>query len=160
MADHDRDAGSRGEEEAPRDPTRQEPTQELHEPGLKYGEQADQPYARIPPTTPIPVAPEDDRSFRGFLRRRRTQVTAAAVFGLVIGGLLGGTVVAAFDGLTERHPRPDVWMELDGWSPHRDFRGPECFRTEDGSSCSRNRMVLPRNPDDAWIVEEDEPVFE
>lgn len=48
MANHDRDAGSRGEEEAPRDPAREEPAAPSNErdtdvypnqqPNLKYGE--------------------------------------------------------------------------------------------------------------------------
>jgi hypothetical protein len=125
MADHDRDAGSRGEEEAPRDPTPTEPaadsaTRHLHQPGmdpepggLKYGEQADRAYAYIPPTTPIPDATERPSPFGDWLRRRKTQVVGAGVLGLVVGALLGGVTVSAFDSLTERHGGYDVYLVPD-----------------------------------------------
>ncbi|SEG56541.1 hypothetical protein SAMN05444920_103199 [Nonomuraea solani] len=158
MADHDRDDGSRGEEEAPRDPT-----QELHEPGLKYGEQADQPYARIPPTTPLPADSGHDSTFRDFLHRRRTQVTTAGVLGLVIGAMLGGTVVAAFDGLGDRHERHGMWMEHRHGGP--ELGEPACYRTEDGAYCAPGMHVLVPAPDEPVQapeapVQEDEPTPE
>ncbi|NJP92188.1 hypothetical protein HCN51_22425 [Nonomuraea sp. FMUSA5-5] len=143
MADHDRDAGSRGEEEAPRDPTPSEPTQELQEPGpLKYGEHADRPYTYLPPTQPIPAPGERAATpFGDFLRRRRTQVTAAGLIGLLVGGILGGVTVAAFNDLREDHGRYDMWTEAPGWSHHRKW-GPElrmpCYEIDDRGLC-----VLP-----------------
>jgi hypothetical protein len=149
MADHDRHSGSRGEEEAPRDPASAESaadtaTRRLHlgvdpEPGgLRYGEQADRGYAYIPPTTPLPE-PAGRSSFRDFLNRRKTQVVGVGVLGLVAGALLGGITVSAFTSLTERHngnyrdrPPPReivVPPEIHDW----------CHRTDTGVRC-----MLPR----------------
>ncbi|MFB4265817.1 hypothetical protein [Nonomuraea sp. GTA35] len=146
MADHDRDAGSRGEEEAPRDPTpSSEPTRELPEPGpLKYGEQADRAYAYIPPTRPNPASWERGSSpFGDFLRRRRTQVMSAGMVGLLVGGLLGGVTVAAFNDLAHDHDSHEMWMRApDRWQQHRGWeprlRGPGCYTGEDHGYC-----VLP-----------------
>ncbi|TYB67187.1 hypothetical protein FXF51_14935 [Nonomuraea sp. PA05] len=145
MADHDRDAGSRGEEEAPRDPTLSQPTRELPEPGpLKYGEQADQAYAYIPPTKPNP-APwerESSSSFGDYLRRRRTQVMGAGLIGLLVGGLLGGATVAAFNDVAHEGDRYDMFVEEPGWGRHRhwgpELRAPDCYLEEDRGAC-----VLP-----------------
>ncbi|WP_043616109.1 hypothetical protein [Nonomuraea candida] len=146
MADHDRDAGSRGEEEAPRDPTPGQPaptgpttelphppaTDEPHLPaaaepphpaaaeepgGLKYGEQADRSYAYIPPTTSEPVPETRASAFGAFLRRRRTQVLGAGAIGLAVGGLLGGATVAAlYDLARESGARHEMWRGP-GWVP-------------------------------------------
>jgi hypothetical protein len=144
MADHDRDAGSRGEEEAPRDPTPVGPTEELHQPdGLKYGEQAERAESHIPPAPPDPVPGEQGSAFKAFLRRRRTQVVGAGLAGLIVGGLLGGTTVAAFNDLTrDRFDRMDVWLEPHHrWGPHHDRGLPEgpgriCYRTENDARCA------------------------
>ncbi|MFI7616893.1 hypothetical protein ACIBP6_37260 [Nonomuraea terrae] len=135
MADHDRDGGSRGEEEAPRDPA---PTRRLHQPGvdpeprgLKYGEGADRGYAYIPPTTPTPD-PVPPSAFRDFLRRRKTQVVGVGVLGLVAGGLLGGITVSAFTGLTERRGF-DVYL-VPGQHPLAP-PGDRCHVTENSAVC-------------------------
>lgn len=135
MADHDRDAGSRGEEEAPRDPTQQ----------LRYGEQADQAYVHIPPTQPSP--PDWEPSFGDYLRRKKSQVVGAGIIGLVVGGLLGGMTVAAVSGPREDHGRYDMWVNEPGWAPRGELRGPKwlnpgCSRTEDGVQC-----VVPPPPE-------------
>ncbi|GAA4909966.1 hypothetical protein HD597_008322 [Nonomuraea thailandensis] len=153
MADHDRDAGSRGEEEAPRDPTpSSEPTQELHEPApLKYGEQADRAYTYIPPTQPDPASWEREPSpFGDFLRRRRTQVMGAGMAGLLVGGLLGGVTVAALNDVA--HDRHEMWMEAPGWGHHRGWeprlQGPGCYAGEDHGYCvlPPPAEVLPDEP--------------
>ncbi|MFI6480044.1 hypothetical protein ACIBH1_19065 [Nonomuraea sp. NPDC050663] len=91
-ADHDRNVGPRGEEEAPRGPA---PSTER----LTYGE--------LPPEAPLdhvddqpePAAP------RSVLRRRDFQLIGAGVAGLVLGVLLGGSLVAALDDRGDReHP--------------------------------------------------------
>ncbi|MGP4093916.1 hypothetical protein [Nonomuraea sp. KM90] len=143
MADHDRDAGSRGEEEAPRDPSPTEPTQELRSPGeepgqLKYGEQADRAYAYIPPTVPDPAGWERE-SFSDFARRKRRQIIGAGLIGLVVGGLLGGLGVAAFSDDHDDHGRYGVWMRPDH-PAHRDFMMPErlesgCYESEEDLYC-------------------------
>ncbi|MEV5894512.1 hypothetical protein [Nonomuraea fuscirosea] len=143
MADHDRDAGSRGEEEAPRDPAQdpREPAQ------LRYGEQADRPYADLPPTQPNTSSWEEpptaaaaaSSSSEGFFRRRRTQIMAAAIGGLLAGGLLGGlTVASATD---HDHDRFETWVEHEGgWRPPDGFRMPGrmdegCYRSDDEFYC-------------------------
>ncbi len=154
MADHDRDAGSRGEEEAPRDPT-----QEPREPAqLRYGEQANRPYADLPPTQPIASSWEEPppSSSGGFFRRRRTQITAAAVAGLIAGGLLGGlTVASATD---HDHDRFDGWLEHENrWRAPDGLRMPErmnrgCYRTDDAFSC----VAPPPRVDDPDSFDEDD----
>ncbi|MEV0825714.1 hypothetical protein [Nonomuraea rubra] len=171
MADHDRDAGSRGEEEAPRDPTpssepsqpeqnqtepsRPEPTRELHEPGpLKYGEQADRASTYLPPTQPNPASWEREQApFGDFLRRRRTQVMGAGLVGLVVGGLLGGVTVAAFSDLAHDHDH-GMRMEAPGWGHHREWgprlKGPECYESGDGAYCvlePRGRLAPDEPPE-------------
>jgi hypothetical protein len=135
MADHDRDAGSRGEEEAPRDPTLQ----------LRYGEQADQAYVHIPPTRPSP--PDWEPSFGDYLRRKKSHVMGAGIIGLVVGGLLGGLTVAAFSDPYEDHARYEMGVNEPGWAPRGELRGPVrldhgCFPTEDGTV----QCVIPPPP--------------
>ncbi|MFI7126543.1 hypothetical protein ACIBQ1_12690 [Nonomuraea sp. NPDC050153] len=141
MADHDRDAGSRGEEEAPRDPT---PADELHEPEersrLRYGE------APPGPGFTMPLAPPPrPGSYREFFRQKQAQVLGAGLIGLVLGAVLGGTAVAMagdFSHRDEMH-RGVYWEEL-GWAPKRfqvpDRLGPACERGPDGVQCG---YVLP-----------------
>ncbi|WP_431923760.1 hypothetical protein [Nonomuraea jabiensis] len=142
MADHDRDAGSRGEEEAPRDPT------PADEPGersrLKYGEALPDPGFTMPPAPPRP--PD---SYREFFRQKQAQVLGAGIIGLVIGALLGGTAVAVVSGFShgdEVH-RGMYWQEPDPM-PRR-FQMPErfdsaCEEEKDGDVwCS---WVVPKAP--------------
>ncbi|MEV0617981.1 hypothetical protein AB0I81_31980 [Nonomuraea sp. NPDC050404] len=181
MADHDRDAGSRGEEEAPRDPTPTEPISTESESAsasaesaateptreLKYGEQADRAYAEIPTTSPNPVADwEQEPPDSSFPHRRRPQILAAALIGLFVGGLLGGTTVAAMND----HPhdlgdRYDVWLEPhQQWEPHHRYWGPgpgdwACAPGDEGAHCipSAPRVGVPddsdeedTNPEPSW----------
>ncbi|WP_188190705.1 hypothetical protein [Nonomuraea sp. SYSU D8015] len=143
MADHDRDAGSRGEEEAPRDPTSDEtaasssgrdtdvyPTQS----GLKYGE--------IPPGPPdytttahaMPGSagmgssqqpPPRSDSFRDFVRRKPAQIAGAGLIGLILGALLGGTAVAVVSNLADRHDHHRMYWEYSEWGPQRPFVIPD-----------------------------------
>ncbi|MEQ4718670.1 hypothetical protein [Nonomuraea sp. B19D2] len=105
MADHDREAGSRGEEEAPRDPAPAEETEELHQPRaegrsrLRYGEPP--PGPGIPPTM-LSASPSPPGSYRDFFRQKQAQILGAGLIGLVLGGLLGGGAVAAISNFTHR----------------------------------------------------------
>lgn len=143
MADHDRDAGSRGDEEAPRGPSPDQPA-------LKYGEQADQAYAEIPPTQPV-----DRETPRSGGRRGRKMLIGAGLVGLLAGALIGGVSVAAVNDADHDHDhgRLDVWYDL----PRRDgFR----MHVEPDMSCwfgeadceeapSPPRVPRPPRPDDA-----------
>ncbi|GAA3686631.1 hypothetical protein GCM10022224_059430 [Nonomuraea antimicrobica] len=156
MADHDRDAGSRGEEEAPRDPSSAQPTQNLNEPGgdrdrLRYGEQADQAYTHIPPMQPGPASWERETPRAdGFFRRRRTQVVGAGLVGLVAGVLLGGVTVAAFSDAAEDHGR--FGHVQPGWAPRApEFGGPGnmapyCEWVDGGVRCAAPPPGMPDAP--------------
>ncbi|MFI6738056.1 hypothetical protein ACIBI9_34465 [Nonomuraea sp. NPDC050451] len=143
MADHDRDAGSRGEEEAPRDPT---PADELHEPGepsrLKYGE------APPGPGFTMPLAPpRRPDSYREFFRQKQAQVLGAGLIGLVIGALLGGTAVAVVSGFAHRDEVHGMYWQEPDRLPRR-FQVPErlesaCEEEKDGVSCG---WVVPKAP--------------
>ncbi|SEM18272.1 hypothetical protein [Nonomuraea pusilla] len=160
MTDHDREAGSRGEEEVPRDPTSRDTREQPA--GLRYGEGAGaqddvHPSAasgragRDRHDAEDPEDPEDSeifryrhdpygepRSFRAFLRQRHAQIIGAGLAGLVAGAVLGGTAVAALDGRGHRdhggweHTRMEQWPSLVGPSA--------CLRTEGEMRC---RLRVP-----------------
>ncbi|GAA3134819.1 hypothetical protein GCM10020001_066800 [Nonomuraea salmonea] len=100
MADHDRDVGSRGDEEAPRDPSPEQPA-------LKYGEQADQAYAEIPPTQHA-----DWETPRSGGRRGRKRLIGAGLVGLLAGALIGGVSVAAVNDADHDHDRFGVRYDM------------------------------------------------
>ncbi|MEV4353979.1 hypothetical protein ACWEPL_06300 [Nonomuraea sp. NPDC004186] len=145
MADHDRDAGSRGEEEAPRDPT---PDDDLHESGarsrLKYGE------APPGPGFTMPLAPpRHPDSYREFFRQKQAQVLGAGLIGLVIGALLGGTAVAVVSGFAHRDEVHGMYWQEPDRMPRR-FQVPERL---DDSACEENgkdrvfcSWVVPKAP--------------
>ncbi|MGP3954626.1 hypothetical protein ACTWPT_01415 [Nonomuraea sp. 3N208] len=137
MADHDRDAGSRGEEEAPRDPAREEPAAPSNERDTDvYPDQSNMKYGEIPPG-PDPHAGQDhtsaahtmpgsdssyrrtDTSFRDFIRQKPAQIAGAGLIGLVVGALFGGTAVAVVSNLGDRHDRHGVYMQYPDWGPRR-----------------------------------------
>ncbi|MGW0808819.1 hypothetical protein [Nonomuraea sp. NPDC002799] len=151
MADHDRDAGSRGEEEAPRDPTSDTtgdtPTASQHaranapdedDEQLRYGQAP-----RGPGFTMPGYAWEEPRpsgSYRSFFRQKPAQVIGAGLIGLFIGGLLGGTAVAALrDGghQYETH-RIDSWERPGRVLPQEDVCQPLPIRES-----ARCVVVLP-----------------
>ncbi|MFG2073590.1 hypothetical protein [Nonomuraea maritima] len=161
MADHDRHAGSRGEEEAPRDPTSAPDPGHRPDtfPALKYGEQAGHPYAFIPPGIPpgiqtgippgialdSPPADAVDRppGLRDWLGRRKTQVAGAGALGLVVGALLGGITVSALSDLT---PSPDdIVVREEGSVLPPDMRG-ECYQQDGALYC----VLPPPDPDPTW----------
>ncbi|RVX47942.1 hypothetical protein EDD27_10895 [Nonomuraea polychroma] len=159
MADHDRDDGSRGDEEAPRDPAREEPAAPSNERDTDvYPEQSNLKYGEIPPG-PGPHAGQDhttaahtmpgsagwgssrrpDTSFRDFIRQKPAQIVGAGLIGLVVGALSGGTTVALVSNLGDRHDHHRVYLESPGWGPQR-FVVPErrldvCEDTGDGIVC-------------------------
>ncbi|MDP4504670.1 hypothetical protein [Nonomuraea turcica] len=158
MADHDRDAGSRGEEEAPRDPAREEPAAPSNErdtdvypdqqPNLKYGEippgpqvsQDDTAAARtMPGSTGWDSSRRPDASFRDYLRQKPTQIVGAGLIGLIVGALFGGTAVAVVSNLGDRHDRHGVYMQYPDWGPRRlvipDRLGELCLETGNGVAC-------------------------
>jgi hypothetical protein len=139
MADHDRDAGSRGEEEAPRDPTPSATTPHHADApddrehvigGLRYGQasggpssyderpapgpQRDQEYLASAHTMPgLPAwgaSPRSD-SFRDFIRQKPAQIIGAGLIGLVFGALLGGTTVAVVSNLGDRGEMHGMYQE-------------------------------------------------
>ncbi|MCA2221317.1 hypothetical protein [Nonomuraea aurantiaca] len=133
MADHDRDAGSRGEEEAPRDPT----------PGDRPAAPPDAEAATTrvsgpPPgsgwatAAPPPPPPRSD-SFRDFFRLKPTQIIGAGLIGLIIGGVLGGGAVAVISGMVHRGDTARVyWQDWERYPGYQDCRpGPY------GSYCRR-----------------------
>ncbi|MFI6709837.1 hypothetical protein ACIBF7_25605 [Nonomuraea sp. NPDC050478] len=128
MADHDRDAGSRGEEEPPRDPNRRDtrPT--------PYGELGPGPYSG-PGWGPLP-APPAKPTLRDFLRRKQTQVVGAGLAGLVVGGLIGGGAVALTGALWARPGPADSWQR-----PGE--RPPVCLRIEGRVICDLQPAPLP-----------------
>ncbi|MEV4107365.1 hypothetical protein [Nonomuraea sp. NPDC049695] len=114
MADHDREAGSRGEEEAPRDPAPAEETENrvAGRSGLRYGDPP--PGPGIAPTIPV-ASSSHPGSYRDFFRQKQTQILGAGLIGLFVGGLLGGGAVAAIGNLTHRdEARGGVY-----WGPGR-----------------------------------------
>ncbi|MEU7739550.1 hypothetical protein [Nonomuraea sp. NPDC049158] len=146
MADHDRDAGSRGEEEAPRDPT----------PGDRPAAPSDTETATTrvsgpppgagwataaPPPPQRPLPPRYD-SFRGFIRLKPTQIIGAGLLGLIIGGILGGSAVAVISGMALRGDSARIFWESRGRYPghlsHPDFQ--ECRPGPGGSFCRRLPM--------------------
>ncbi|MCK2221629.1 hypothetical protein MF672_048670 [Actinomadura sp. ATCC 31491] len=153
MADHDRDAGSRGEEEAPRDPTPggpqgaakadSAPTDAYGAPRLRYGQippgPRDYPTAGYPsPNWDSPGEPPRPASFRDRLRGRRAQLAGAGLAGVVLGTLLGGTAVAM---LNDGHDR------VDHGSVYWERRGPQrlpgfCRPDDDGGRL----CVVPMPP--------------
>lgn len=120
MADHDRDAGSRGEEEAPRDPdpagtgdvTREGPAPDSPGPSDPNPDPAhDQrpggaAFSSTAYTQPGPT-------FGDFVRQRHTQIFGAALIGLIVGALLGGIAVAVISGMVHRGDR-HVYIQDDG----------------------------------------------
>ncbi|MFG1942414.1 hypothetical protein [Nonomuraea sp. NPDC048826] len=140
MADHDRDAGSRGGQE-PRDPSRRE-TEILSSGPFRDGRTAAHPtpyddYGPGPYAGPgwDPLPPPPTRS--DFHRRRSTQIIGAGIVGLVAGAFIGGGAVALAGDLWNR-PEPSA-----SWNPpQRDqYRGPErlngrsCYLTEGRITC-------------------------
>ncbi|MEU7853680.1 hypothetical protein [Nonomuraea sp. NPDC049141] len=115
MADHDRDAGSRGEEEAPRDPT----------PGDRLGH-TERPAAYAPPRSD---------SFRDFIRQKPAQIIGAGLIGLVIGGVLGGGAVAMISGIVHRHDAPRVYWQNPAWEPYPGYQ--DCRPVPGGTYCGR-----------------------
>jgi hypothetical protein len=134
MADHDRDAGSRGEEEAPRDPTPGEQPPEQRE-RLSYGDAGDVTY----PQRTVPMSwreePRSD-SFRSFIRHKHAQIIGAGLIGLAVGAFLGGSAVAVISNMTHRDdPGRIMFREDPGWGPPQDYRGGmRCFY-KDGTYC-------------------------
>ncbi|GAA3176076.1 hypothetical protein [Nonomuraea roseoviolacea] len=129
MADHDREVGSRGDEEAPRDP----------DPGAQPPPSQDATAHASPGWSPPPAAPRPDTSFRDFLRQKPTQIIGAALIGLIVGGLLGGTAVALVVGVTH-HDRVVPWGPRFGWDPYQDWEHmprayPDCRPAPGGTYC-------------------------
>ncbi|MFG1702970.1 hypothetical protein ACFLIM_07235 [Nonomuraea sp. M3C6] len=148
MADHDRDAGSRGEEEAPRDPTSDTdvfPSDTDVFPGeahgrLRYGEAPPGPgYPVTAHTMPLGSPPPSD-SYRDFFRQKQAQIIGAGLIGLVAGALLGGTAVGVVSSLTHRDDVPRAYWEEPGWGHKRPYPYPErivpsCRPGPDGVIC-------------------------
>lgn len=151
MADHDRDDGSRGEEEAPRDPNPGPPPR-----GQDDDTEGPDPAHTVPPyaagpdprteagpdprvgdtafsaaAPPREAYPPRDGSLRDFVRQRHTQVFGAALIGLIVGALLGGIAVALISSMVHRGDRRDHYIELPAW---RHERG-GCHVTPGGMWC-------------------------
>ncbi|WP_049561174.1 hypothetical protein [Nonomuraea sp. SBT364] len=110
MADHDRDAGSRGDEEAPRDPNRPEghaetlrnaaeDTQVLPDPSPDPAHAigpaapaAPSGHPVSPPVRPVPPPPQPG-TFRDFVRQKPAQIIGAGLLGLLAGVLIGALAV-------------------------------------------------------------------
>ncbi|MFC4015472.1 hypothetical protein ACFOY2_50265 [Nonomuraea purpurea] len=138
MADHDRDVGSRGEEEAPRDPASDEPTARHHASGeerLRYGQAASEGPRYPTATTPAPAwdPPGRQDSFRGFFRQRPAQIIGAGLLGLVVGALLGGTAVAVAGELGHRNEMRAIPWEHPRWT-ERGFPS-QCYPVDEGVRC-------------------------
>jgi hypothetical protein len=154
MADHDRDAGSRGEEEAPRDPNSDETTTSPNErdtdvyptqAGLKYGEIPPGPgtdYTTTAHTMPGSSGPGASQqpprsgSFRDFVRRKPAQIAGAGLIGLVLGALIGGTAVAVVSNIADRRDHHRMYWEYHERGPNRTFIVPDrpavsCFNRPD-----------------------------
>ncbi|NRQ35248.1 hypothetical protein HII36_25980 [Nonomuraea sp. NN258] len=141
MADHDRDAGSRGEEEAPRDPTPGEEQPAALPPGepptsTSYGYTS---YAHTmpggaPPGWGAEPPPRSD-TFKDFFRQKPAQILAAGLLGLLFGVLLGGGAVAALTSLDDRHDR---WQD---YPRVQRIPGSDCLPHPSGSYC-----VFPQYP--------------
>lgn len=169
MADHDRDAGSRGEEEAPRDPDPDETTASPNERDTDvYPTQSNLKYGEIPPGSPdypptahtMPGRGGSDSSqqrsgsFRDFVRQKPAQIIGAGLIGLFAGALLGGTAVAVVSNMDDRHDRHGVWIH-GGWEPMQPRMFPErldrsCYPAGEGVEC-----VVPPPP--AFRVPDVEP---
>lgn len=115
MADHDRDAGSRGEEEAPRDPTPGEHDGEGRS-RYRYGEAPPGPGYAPPPTMPM-AAPSRPGSYREFFRQKQAQVIGAGLVGLALGALLGGGAVAVVSDFGHRDDARVMHQGYPGWGP-------------------------------------------
>jgi hypothetical protein len=156
MADHDRDAGPRGEEEAPRGSTPDEaavsPSErdtDVHptQPDLKYGEIPPGPQMDPEDTTTahtMPRAagwdtsqqqqPPRSDSFRGFVRQKPAQIIGAGLVGLLLGAVLGGTAVGVVANAADRHDRHGFHGE---WGPRRGMMMPDrldesCYSPQPG----------------------------
>ncbi|SDJ63193.1 hypothetical protein [Nonomuraea jiangxiensis] len=154
MADHDRNVGSRGEEEAPRDPapagtgdTGDLPPDDQ----LSYGEAPDGPTPRssgyrpgadtIPPGMPGSGGWERESSFRDFFRQKQAQIIGAGLIGLVVGGLLGGGAVLFVSSVVERNEMHAPYR------PGQDFFHPvepSCRTTPTGVHCVAPPLKMPR----------------
>ncbi|MEU4230356.1 hypothetical protein AB0F17_39210 [Nonomuraea sp. NPDC026600] len=119
MADHDRDAGSRGEEEAPRDPT----------PGDRSGA----PHSEGPTAYAAPPRPPRSDSFRDFIRQKPAQIIGAGLIGLIIGGVLGGGAVAVISGIVHRHDGPRVHWQSPAWERYPGYQ--DCRPVPGGTYC-------------------------
>ncbi|MEV4474982.1 hypothetical protein ACFFR3_02035 [Nonomuraea salmonea] len=142
MADHDRDVGSRGDEEAPRDPSPEQPA-------LKYGEQADQAYAEIPPTQHA-----DWETPRSGGRRGRKRLIGAGLVGLLAGALIGGVSVAAVNDADHDHDRFGVRYDMSRPDRFRIHTVPDvsCWGRENEVRCSAPsppRVPRPPRPEEA-----------
>ncbi|GAA4059315.1 hypothetical protein [Nonomuraea soli] len=94
-ADHDRNVGPRGEEEAPRGPA---PSTER----LAYGE--------LPPEPPIVYEPPPPAAVRRRpLAWRDSRLIGVGAAGVVLGAVLGGSMVAALGERDERGPLRVRW---------------------------------------------------
>lgn len=133
MTDHDRDAGSRGGD-PPRDPSRPEPAPYGHPYGGHFhGGAAGPGWGPLPPPPPPPPKP----AVHEFFRRKQTQIVGAALAGLVVGGILGGSAVALTGTLIDR-PGPSARLFQEGPGlPDRE--GPYCYE-------SRGRVICDVNP--------------
>ncbi|MGV9307724.1 hypothetical protein ACWDLG_30505 [Nonomuraea sp. NPDC003727] len=116
MADHDRAAGPRGEEEAPRGPD-----PESAPPPASGASQAGPP----PPPSPPPPPRE---TFAGFVRQKHAQIIGAGLIGLLAGGVLGGAAVAILFRVADHGDRPRT-ARWEDHGRHR-FGGPESYRLD------------------------------
>ncbi|MET9342882.1 hypothetical protein [Nonomuraea sp. NPDC003804] len=129
MADHDRAAGPRGEEEAPRGPD-----PESAPPPASGASQAGPPPPPPPPSPPPPSPPPPPQeTFAGFVRQKHAQIIGAGLIGLLAGGVLGGAAVAILFRVADHGDRPRTarWEDHGG---HR-FGGPEGYRLEPPAEC-------------------------
>ncbi|HEX4813957.1 MAG TPA: hypothetical protein VFV66_14525 [Nonomuraea sp.] len=121
MVDHDRDGGSRGSEDVPRDPAPGGPVDGGAHPRPRSG------------------------SFRDFLRRKPAQLVGAGLVGLFAGALIGGGAVALVNDLNDRHHH-DVARHFLG----RDGRPAMCHRSADEMYCELPRVrVVPNDGEPA-----------
>ncbi|MBF8188285.1 hypothetical protein ITP53_21635 [Nonomuraea sp. K274] len=154
MADHDRDAGSRGEEESPRDPAHVEGShaggshvEGAHVEGerqerLRYGETPDGTGFTATAHTMPAQAPGwgRDSSFRDFIRQKPAQIIGAGLIGHVVGTLFGGTAVAVVTSLADRDEPRGMYWDHPGYAPYHGNMRPEraypgCPPGQDGVRC-------------------------
>jgi hypothetical protein len=147
MADHDRYAGPRGDEEAPRGPN-----PEWQDWQLKYGERADQPYADIPPTQPMAAWETPDESGRA----RRRRIVGVGLAGLLAGVLIGGFTVAA---VTDAMPpgRFGVWYGTPHWLGNGSLVIPKPPKPTCWESGEEVRCTVPQPPRLPSAPDADEP---